>query len=47
MKRLQAVVSDEFHRLIKLKATEEDKTIKDVMLEALKMWLKERGIEVE
>lgn len=47
MKKLQAIVSDEFHRLVKVKVAEEGKTIKEVIVELLRAWLKERGIEVD
>jgi len=47
MRRLQAVVSDEFHRLVKVEAAQEDKTVTEVIVELLKEWLKEQGIEVE
>jgi len=47
MKRLSAYVNEEFHRLVKAKAAEEGKTIKEVIVELLRAWLKERGIEVD
>lgn len=47
MRKLQAVVPDEFHKAVKVEATKEGKTIKEVIVGLLRDWLKERGIEVE
>jgi len=47
MKRLQAVVSDEFHRVVKVEATKEGQTIREVVVALLRAWLKERNIEVD
>lgn len=47
MKRLQAIVPEEFHRLVKVEATKDGKTVKELIVELLKQWLKEKGIEVD
>lgn len=47
MKRLSAYVNERFHRLVKAKAAEEGYTINDLIIELLRAWLKEKGIEVE
>lgn len=47
MKQIRANVSDEFHRIVKVEATKEGKTIREVVVSLLKEWLKERGIEVD
>ena len=45
MKRLTVDVSDDFHRRVKVKATQEGKTISDVLRELLQRWLEEEKKE--
>jgi len=46
-KQIRATVSEEFHRTVKVEATKEGQTIREVVVALLRAWLKERGIEVE
>ena len=41
MKRITVRASEEFHRRIKIKVTQEGKTISDVVRELLQKWLEE------
>lgn len=41
MKRITVETSEEFHHKVKVKATQEGKTISDVIRELLRKWLQE------
>ena len=47
VQEIRAQIDPALHRAVKTEASREGKSIRQAVVEALRLWLKEKGIEVD